>query len=204
MAVDSVKCALNSASNNTKNKTTNVTNCLVLDCGVMTNVCSPGLAHSAQSQSPTRPQSLSPSLNTSAELNNNNSTTTSSSSTLLNSSAMQQFIENNLSSSNLINSSLSTSSQNSSSPPLKQSSPINQNNNFIDTNSQEMGVDQIDEQSHLKDELDDEELVVNRNSPSSRLSNASPNNNLAISSNSNHSSQFNKDNDRKEVSLFLF
>lgn len=184
MAVDSVKCALSSATSSTNStKLIQSANCLVLDCCVMTNVCSPGLALSAQSQSPTRPQSLSPNLNTSAESN-------SITSVLLNnnSSAMQQLIENtnNLSpSNNLVTADQATSILNQSSSP-------------IHNNSQEM--ERPNEQIRDED-LDDEMNDSQSSSRNSRTNASSPNNQQPPT---NHSPQSIKIEDRKEVSFYFF
>lgn len=105
MAVDSVKCATLSSetSSSSSPNSTNRADCSVFDRGVMTNVCSPGLAHGAQSQSPTRPESASPSPDSGAEADSSHAVTSSptsaAQSTITNSSAMQQLNETDINSS---------------------------------------------------------------------------------------------------------
>ena len=103
MAVDRVQCATlsSAATSSSSTNSTNRTSCLVFDCGVMTNVCSLGLAHDAQSQSPTRPESSSPSLDPSADAGAATSSPASPAPSSLNtnSSAMQQLNETQIHSS---------------------------------------------------------------------------------------------------------
>lgn len=189
MAVDSVKCALTSAkSSSTAN------NRLVFDCSVMTNVCSPGLAHSAQTKSPTRPQSASPALNTnnldtSAEPNSNTASSVLNS-TNTNSSAMQQLIETNLSpSTNPINDDRTASPVQSP----KQHSSDKQQSNFIEAdNSQD---EQMDVEQSTEQQIKQEEHEENASRP---ITAQSPNHNIHHNvSNSNHSPQSIKETDRK-------
>jgi len=135
MAVDSVKCTLSSASN-TKSAKRSSENYL-LNYGVMTNVCSPGLALNAQTHSPTRPQS-SPNTttnNTSAESNSTNS---------FNTSAMQHLI--NDSSNNSLNNSTNTPNNQS----LNQSNFIDNHNSPMDERPSNQQIKNDDEDSNSK------------------------------------------------------
>lgn len=215
MAVDSVKCALTTSAT-TRNSTENY---LVLDCGVMTNVCcSPpsSLAHSAQTQSSTRSQSLLPSLNTtnlnttSAELNIINSTISSVLNT--NSSAMQHLIEKtNLSSpssssnnNNLVNknddnqmettNSSVQSPKTTSSQSTDQNQQIQQKSNLKETTKMNHNSQDEDDEMDADRPIDNEQKIKKENDvdddlvSSDTVAAASPNHNIHHNlSNSNHS-----------------
>lgn len=217
MAVDRVKCATlssaTSSSSNSTNSSTNRTSCLRLDCGVMTNVCSPSLAHDAQSQSPTRPESSSPSLDTSADAGAAITSPRSPAPISLNtnSSAMQQQLNktNDIHSSSADQMDIDGVAGQSNLP----TSPIEQQPAMSPNHSPINGSRPEDEQRPKTADADpkpdavaDQEPVSRPSSRDSRTSTnaaASPSS-LNHNEASNHSPQPDRDSDRKEVSVCLF
>ena len=225
MAVDRVKCATLSSSTTSSSNSTNSTNrasCLRLDCGVMTNVCSPSLAHDAQSQSPTRPES-SPSLNTSVDAGAAIASPLSPASTSLNTNSsailMQQLNKTNDIHTSPVDQTMDMDSDSVADQPNLPLSPAEQpamslNQSPINGSRQEDEQQQqqqpktADADSPKPDAVADQEPV---NRPSSRdsrtstpaVSPASPTHNEASAS-SNHSPQPDRESDRKEVSVDAF
>lgn len=209
MAVDSVKCA--TLSSETTSSSTNIPNratCSVFACGVMTNVCSPGLAHGAQSQSPTRPESPS----SDAEAGSSPAAISSPipAATITNSSAMQQLNETD------INSSPSARLASDSAAAKPTSSPSSTDQSAMSPNRSPVNGDRQPDDEHRPepaepdtkaDDANGDEPVNRPSSRDSRTSHtaASP----AVSPNHNEASEqsppADKENDdRKEVSRTVF